>query len=74
MYRLWFQLNKITTLALQTGARLTDVRNTSETLGQGTVGRALASALNLDEEVNAHFEDSPAEICYGPVRLQSVSF
>ena len=50
------------------------MRVTLARLGQGTVGGALASALNLDEELNAHFEDSPAEICYGTTRLQPVSF
>ena len=74
VYRLWYNLNKNTKITIQTGVGLTDARDTGETLGQGTVGGALASALNLDEELNAHFEDSPAEICYGTTRLQPVSF
>ena len=73
VYRLWYQLNKNTTIAVQTGAGLTDMRNTGEKMGQVTVGGALASALNLYEEVNAHFEESPAEICNGPVRIQPQS-
>ena len=74
VYRLWYNLNKNTNISVHTGVGLTDACDTGETLGQGTVGGALASALNLDEELNAHFEDSPAEICYGSVRLQPVSF
>jgi hypothetical protein len=38
------------------------------------VGGALASALNIDEEINTYFEDSPVEMCYGSLRLQPVSF
>jgi hypothetical protein len=41
---------------------------------QGMVGGALASALNIDEEINAYFEDSPVEISYSSTRLQPVSF
>ena len=73
-YRLWYKLNLNTRIAVQTGAGLTEECDTGETLGQGTVGGALASALNIDEEVNAHFETSQAEICYGSVRFQPVSF
>ena len=59
---------------MKTGVGVTDVLDTGETLGQGTVGGALASALNIDEEINAHFKDSEAEISYGSTRLQPVSF
>ena len=34
----------------------------------------MASALNIDEELNIHFEDSQAEISYGSTRFQAVSF
>ena len=74
LYRLWYKLNKNTRIAVKTGVGLSDERDTGETLGQGTVGGALASALNIDEEINAYFEDSPAEISYGSTRLQPVSF
>ena len=74
VYRLWFKLNENTRIAVKTGVGLTDERETGETLGQGTVGGALASALNIDEELDCHFEDSPVEICYGSTRLQPISF
>ena len=74
VYRLWYKLNQNTRIAVQTGAGLTAERDTGETLGQGTVGGALASALNIDEELNAHFESSESEVCYGSIRLQPVSF
>ena len=73
-YRLWFKLNQNTRIAVKTGAGLTEERDTGETLGQGTVGGALASALNIDEELNAHFEESQSEISYGATRLQPLSF
>ena len=73
-YRLWYKLNKNTRIAVKTGVGLTDERDTGETLGQGTVGGALVSALNIDEEINAHFEASQAEISYGTTRFQAVSF
>ena len=69
VYRLWYKLNQNTRIAVKTGVGLTDERDTGETLGQGTVGGALASALNIDEELNAHFEES-----HGLVRLQPLSF
>ena len=74
VYCLWYKLNRNRRIAVQTGAGLTEERVTGETLGQGTVGVALASALNIDEELDAHFEESQAEICYGATRLQPVSF
>ena len=74
IYRLWYKLNEKTQIAVKTGVGVTDVMDTGETLGQGTVGGALASALNIDEEINAHFKDSEAEISYGSTRLQPVSF
>ena len=55
VYRLWYKLNQNTHIAVKTAVGLTDERDTGETLGQGTVGGALASALNIDEELNAHF-------------------
>ena len=74
VYRLWYKLNQQTCIAVQTGVGVTETKNTGETLGQGTVGGALASALNIDEEINAHFETSQAEISYGSTRLQPLSF
>ena len=74
LYRLWFKLNQRTQIAVQTGVGLTERQSTGETLGQGRVGGALASSLNIDEEINAHFETSESEISYGSIRLQPLSF
>ena len=72
LYRLWYKLNKNTRIALKTGVCLSDKRDMF--LGQGTDGGALASALNVYENINTYFEDSPVEISYGSTRLQPVSF
>ena len=42
--------------------------------GQGGVGAALASALNLDKGLDTYFKGSKDEECYGRVRLQPLSY
>ena len=48
-YRLWYKLNQNTRITVKTDVGVTEERDTGETLGQGTVGGMLASALNIDE-------------------------
>ena len=42
--------------------------------GQGGGGTALASALNLDQGLDAYFRGSQDEECYGSVRLQPLVY
>ena len=45
-----------------------------ENIGQGTIGGALLSSLNLDMGVQSLFTSSTSEISYGAIRLQPLIF
>ena len=78
VYRLLYLMNCNTNIQIQTPVGLTDVRNTGETLGQGTVMGAIASAVNLDNGVQDSFHLSEEEITYlgvplGPLLFRTMS-
>ena len=74
LYRLWFNLNKKTKVQVRTGVGITDKRDIDETLGQGSLGGAIASSLNLSLGFKDYFASSQDEICYGRVRIESLIF
>ena len=58
IYNLWFMLNKKTNIRLRTGIGLTDSKELDELIGQGTLGGAVVSGLNIDLDVNEQFQSS----------------
>ena len=53
---------------------ITEEKDTGEGVGQGTLGGALVSAVNLANGLNDFFCDSEYEISYGEVNLQPLLF
>ena len=45
-----------------------------EVVGQGTIGGALVSQLNVDKGVGDYFDGSRDETTYGSVTLQPMAF
>ena len=73
-YRVWYQLNAKTEIEVQTGAGVSARGLAGPVTGQGGGGAVLASALNLNLGVDRYFKDSVDEDCYGPIRLQPLSY
>ena len=61
LYNVWFMLNERTKIRLRTGAGMTKYQQLSELIGQGTLGGAVISGLNIDMDVNHYFETSSEE-------------
>ena len=57
LYKLIFLLNEHTRIRVRTPVGLTDVEDTGENLGQGTLIGAVASAVNLDKCMEENFEE-----------------
>ena len=74
VYRAWYLMNKNTKIAVKTGTGLTEEANVGEVIGQGTVGGALVSQVNIDRGVDRYFCGSKDEVSYGTVRLQPLIF
>ena len=74
LYRLWFLMNKNVKIRVLTGVGLSEYREVGELIGQGSVGTALVSSLNLDLEVNEYFDNSTDELYYGRVRVQPLLY
>ena len=49
LYKLWFNLNEKTRIQVQTAVGLTEEKDTGETLGQGSLGGAIVSSVNLSQ-------------------------
>ena len=74
LYRLIFNMNKATRIAVQTPVGLTDEFNTGESVGQGTLEGAIISAVNLDNGVCDFFGNSTDEMGYFGLRLGPLLF
>ena len=70
VYRTWYMMNKRTRITVKTGSGLTDEADVGEVVGQGTVGGALTSQVNIDQGVSRYFSLSKDEVNYGTIRLQ----
>ena len=73
-YRTWFLLNQRTRISIKTGVGTTEEADVGEVVGQGTIGGALVSQLNVDRGLSNYFDGSRDEVCYGSVRLQPMAF
>ena len=74
VYRAWYMMSKNTRIAVKTGNGMTAEADVGEVIGQGTVGGALASQVNIDRGVERYFCGSRDEENYGTVRLQPIIF
>jgi hypothetical protein len=70
VYRAWFLMSENTRISVNTGVGVTEEADVGEVIGQGTVGGALASQVNIDKGVDRYFRGSCDETSYGTVRLQ----
>ena len=67
LYRLWHMMNCDNRVKVLTSAGMTDSRSTGENVGQGTMGGAILSSLNLDVGVSEGFSESSHEVLYGGI-------
>ena len=67
-------MNKGNIIKIRTGVGISNSETTGENIGQGTIGGALLSSLNLDMGVQSSFKSSSSEISYGAIRLQPLIF
>ena len=74
VYRSWYLMSQNTRISVKTGVGLTDEADVGEVIGQGTVGGALTSQVNIDRGVDRYFKGSVDEMSYGTVRLQPMIF
>ena len=74
VYRAWYMMSKNTRIAVNTGNGLTAEADVGEVIGQGTVGGALASQVNIDAGIQRYFSGSRDEVNYGTIRLQPLVF
>ena len=74
VYRAWFLLSENTRISVKTGVGFTEEADVGEVIGQGTVGGALASQVNIDKGVDRYFRGSCVDTNYGTVRLQPIIF
>ena len=65
LYRLWYMMNYDNRVKVLTSAGMSDMSSTGENVGQGTVGGAILSSLNLDIGVTEGFSESCHEVYYG---------
>ena len=74
VYRTWYKMNQRTRIVVRTGTGVTDEADVGEVIGQGTVGGALASQVNIDRGIDRYFCGSKDEMSFGTVRLQPLVF
>ena len=74
LYRLLYLMNRNVRIQVQTPVGPTSKMDTGETLGQGSVEGAVASAVNLANGVRDFFDRSEDEICYHGLELGPLLF
>ena len=74
VYRAWFLMSQNTRISVKTGVGMTGEADVGEVVGQGTVGGALTSQVNIDKGVDRYFRGSMDEMSYGTIRLQPFIF
>ena len=67
-------MNRNTRIQISTPVGVTEERDVGETLGQGTIEGAVASAVNLDNGVTDFFKYSEDEVSYLNVQLAPLLF
>ena len=74
LYRLIYLMNRNTRIQVSTPVGASAERGVGETLGQGTIEGAIASAVNLDNGVTDFFHESLDEVYYVSVKLAPLLF
>ena len=72
-YRLWYKLNEDTQIAVKTCVGLSDSATITDSIGQGSVGAALVSSLNIGVAIEDTFKGEPSTKI-GKVKLNSLVF
>ena len=57
-YRLWYKLNENTKISVKTSVGESDSATVANTIGQGSVGAALVSSLNIGTSIEETFKDN----------------
>ena len=74
LYRLWYEMNSSNNIFIKNGAGKSKAKETTEYIGQGTIGGALLSSLNLDMRIQEFFKQSTNEISYSDIKLGPLIF
>ena len=72
-YRLWYKLNEDTDIAVKTSVGLSRTARIKDSIGQGSVGAALVSSLNIGAALNVTFKNEHTTKI-GHVGLNSLIF
>lgn len=74
LYRLLYTMNENVRIKVHTPVGPTEQADTGETLGQGSVEGAVASAVNIDNGVHDFFKNSENEVYYLGLKLGPLIF
>ena len=67
LYRLWYEINRSSSIQVKTGVGLTENKRTDGNVAQGTLGSALLSTLNLSTGIQNFFRSSMHEVSYSDI-------
>ena len=73
-YKLFYNLNKNTTVQVSTASGMTETAVTAENLGQGSKSAGMVCSLSLSKGMDKYFKDSKYEIKYGNVELSPMQY
>merc|ERR1712102_19788 len=71
-YRIWYKMNQDTRISVKTSVGLSRSANVKDSLGQGSMGAALVSTINIGNAVQETFKEPSTEI--GDLKLNSLVF
>ena len=61
-YRIWYKMNQDTRISVKTSVGLSRSANVKDSLGQGSMGAALVSTINIGNAVQETFKEPSTEI------------
>ena len=74
LYNLIYELNKSSTIQIQTSVGVSDSFEVGPTVAQGSIGGGLISSCNLDYSVNRYFYNSSTEVFYHDLKMQPLIY
>ena len=72
--RIWYQMNRDTTIKIKTPVGDTKERFVGDCVAQGTISAALVSANNLDRGLVKNFKDCENTVKYGNINILPLAY
>ena len=69
-YRIWYKINERTRISVKTSVGESGHHNVDDCIGQGQVGAALVSSLNIGSPISEAFKDEPSAIIGKDVEIE----